>query len=76
MPWKHRIGNTFGNLTHEILFDEAVPRSCNRMLHGGPQAAAPPPAKTRIGLQGRSHSWGTQKYVAPMVPGYTGEPRG
>ena len=75
MPWKHRIGNTFGHMTHEILSDKAVPRSSNPVL-GDTQAAAPPPAKTRIGLQGRSHSWGTQKYVAPMVPGYTGEPRG
>lgn len=64
-------------MTHEILTDKAVPRSINPVL-GDTQAAAPPPAKTKddfakSGVYDRSHSWGTQKYVAQMVPGYTGE---
>lgn len=59
-------------MTHEILSDKAVPRSGNPVL-GDTQAAAPPPSKTMGDFHRRSRSWGTQKYVAPMVPGYTGE---
>lgn len=64
-------------MTHEILTDKAVPRSDNPVL-GDTQGASPPPAKTKedfakSGVYDRTHSWGTQKYVAQMVPGYTGE---
>ena len=64
-------------MTHEILTDKAVPRSDNP-LFGDTQSASTPRTKTKedfakSGVYDRAHSWGTQKYVAQMVPGYTGE---
>ena len=77
MPqFKYQIGETFGSHTHKLLIDPKVASSGSPVL-GDTQ---PSPNKTREeeeelsspGYCSRTRSWGDQKYVPQMVPGYTG----
>lgn len=74
--FKYRIGDTFGNITHRLLTDTKVPSSGNPVL-SDTYSTYPPPAKTqedflKSDVYSRARSWGSQKYTAQMVPGYTG----
>lgn len=73
--FKYQIGETFGSHTHKLLIDPKVASSGSPVL-GDTQ---PSPNKTREEEElsspaycSRTRSWGDQKYVPQMVPGYTG----
>lgn len=77
--FKYQIGQTFGNHTHQLLTDPQVPSSSRPVLSDtSPQRPPPLSAKTKEDFfasplyQQRQRSLGDQKYVAQMVPGYTG----
>ena len=78
--FKYQIGQTFGNHTHELLTDPQVPSSSRPVLSDtSPGGQQPSLCKTKEDFfaspvyQQRQRSLGDQKYVAQMVPGYTGE---
>ena len=78
--FKYQIGQTFGNHTHQLLTDPRVPSSSRPVLSDtSPPARATALAKTKEDFfsspvyQQRQGSLGDQKYVAQMVPGYTGK---
>ena len=79
MPqFKYKIGETFGSHTHKLLTDPAVPSSGNPVLSDAQPPLAPPP-KTQEDFfrspvySSRTRSWGDQKLVPQMIPGYTGK---
>lgn len=77
--FKYKIGETFGKTTHKLLKDDAVASSGELVLAEIRASSAPVPEtdpKSEL-LQSRTQSWGDQKLMEQMVPGYTGfVPRG
>ena len=77
--FKYRIGETFGTNTHRLLTstDPRVAASGNPVLSDTLPSTTHPPKTAEEFFsspvyQNRTRSWGDQKYVAQMVPGYTG----
>lgn len=78
---KYKLGETFGGHTHKLLTDSSVATSGVSLLADITPSAAPDPSlrpKTSedffsSALASRTRSWGDQKYVPQMVPGYTGK---
>lgn len=76
--FKYQSGSTFGSHTHSLLTstDPIVASSGHPLLsdtmpslpraHANNDQSSPPLYQTR------TRSWGDQKYVTQMVPGYTG----
>lgn len=79
MPqFKYQIGATFGSHTHDLLTSSEVAASGNPVLSDTLPATSHPPKTAEDFFnspvyQNRTRSWGDQKYVPQMVPGYTGE---
>jgi len=73
--FKYRIGQTFGKTTNQLLDSNEVASSGKLVLaqifpdEGA--AGAAEQARTAL-LTSRDQSWGDQKLVETMVPGYTG----
>lgn len=72
--FKYKIGETFGKTTSKLLNDESVASSGKLVLADIRASSAPavdcdPRAEL---LRSRTHSWGDQKLMEQMVPGYTG----
>ena len=72
--FKYKIGETFGKTTHKLLKDEAVASSGDLVLAEIRANSAPiPDTDPRADLlRSRTQSWGDQKLMEQMVPGYTG----
>jgi len=73
--FKYRIGNTFGQTTNHLLDDGTVASSGRLVLAqifpNEAAACQAEDARTDL-LKSRDQSWGDQKLVETMVPGYTG----
>jgi hypothetical protein len=72
--FKYEIGRTFGSTTHDLLSRPDVAKSGWSVLA---EMTAPirqdGSGETRSGLiKTRTKSWGDQKLVEKMIPGYTG----
>lgn len=72
--FKYQIGETFGKTTSKLLRNDAVASSGQLVLAEIRANSAPcPETDTRSDfLKSRTHSWGDQKLMEQMVPGYTG----
>ncbi|KAL4218733.1 hypothetical protein ACF0H5_021321 [Mactra antiquata] len=72
--FKYQIGETFGKTTSKLLRDDAVASSGQLVLAEIRANSAPGPSMdTRSELlKSRTHSWGDQKLMEQMIPGYTG----
>ena len=72
--FKYQIGETFGKTTSKLLRDDAVASSGSLVLASIRANSAPvPPLDPREALlRSRTHSWGDQKLMEQMIPGYTG----
>ncbi|XP_076454599.1 ciliary microtubule inner protein 2B-like [Babylonia areolata] len=73
--FKYRIGETFGKTTNKLLGEESVASSGRLVLaqiFPDQDQAGRAEATRTVLLQSRDHSWGDQKLVETMVPGYTG----
>lgn len=72
--FKYQIGETFGKTTSKLLRNDAVASSGQLVLADIRASSAPvfeeDPKSTL--LRSRTHSWGDQKLMEQMVPGYTG----
>lgn len=73
--FKYQIGETFGKTTSKLLRDDTVASSGHLVLaeiraNSAPVADIEDP-KTAL-LRSRTHSWGDQKLMEQMIPGYTG----
>ena len=78
--FKYQIGATFGSHTHHLLTstDPQVAASGHPVLSETVPPSSHPPKTAEdffnsTVYQNRTRSWGDQKYVPQMVPGYTGE---
>lgn len=75
--FKYQIGNTFGKTTCRLLDDKNVASSGNLVL-ADIRASAPASLKSDGNdfrahlLRSRTQSWGDQKLIEKMIPGYTG----
>ena len=73
--FKYRIGKTFGKTTNQLLSEDDVASSGRLVLAqifpNEEAASRAENARTSL-LQSRDQSWGDQKLVETMVPGYTG----
>lgn len=72
--FKYKIGETFGKTTHKLLTDGTVASSGDLVLAEIRANSAPiPESDPRADLlKSRTHSWGDQKLMEQMIPGYTG----
>lgn len=72
---KYRIGETYGKTTNKLLADDTAASSGRLVLAqifpNEEQKDRAEAARTSL-LQSRDQSWGDQKLVETMVPGYTG----
>ncbi|KAH3794742.1 protein FAM166B-like [Dreissena polymorpha] len=72
--FKYQIGETFGKTTSKLLRSDAVASSGKLVLADIRASSAPvmedDPKATL--LRSRTHSWGDQKLMEQMIPGYTG----
>lgn len=73
--FKYQIGETFGKTTSKLLRDDAVASSGQLVLAEIRASSAPlceeEDPRTAL-LRSRTHSWGDQKLMEQMIPGYTG----
>jgi len=73
--FKYQIGDTFGKTTSKLLRDDAVASSGKLVLSDIRANSAPgpdcPDPRAAL-LRSRTHSWGDQKLLEQMIPGYTG----
>lgn len=72
--FKYQIGETFGKTTSTLLRDDAVASSGQLVLADIRASSAPVPEmdpRSEL-LKSRTHSWGDQKLMEQMIPGYTG----
>ena len=77
--FKYQIGETFGKTTSTLLRNDAV-ASSGKLVLAEIRANSAPPAdvnemRTDL-LTSRTHSWGDQKLMEEMIPGYTGKTQG
>ncbi|XP_065829586.1 ciliary microtubule inner protein 2B-like [Oscarella lobularis] len=73
--FKYGIGTTFGSGTHELLIRPGLARSGRSVLADTvpiPPTSAPAQTESPSLLRTRTKSWGDQKLIENMVPGYTG----
>ncbi|KAJ8300370.1 hypothetical protein KUTeg_021889, partial [Tegillarca granosa] len=73
--FKYKIGETFGKTTSKLLKSKDVASSGKLVLADiKPERPGSDPTEDARAtlLQSRLHSWGDQKLVERMVPGYTG----
>ncbi|KAK3591457.1 hypothetical protein CHS0354_033458 [Potamilus streckersoni] len=72
--FKYKIGETFGKTTSSLLRDENVASSGKLVLADIRPRSVPADHvdHTEALLRSRTHSWGDQKLVENMIPGYTG----
>ena len=72
--FKYKIGETFGKTTHKLLTDGTVASSGDLVLAQIRANSAPIPESDPRSdlLKSRTHSWGDQKLMEQMIPGYTG----
>ena len=72
--FKYEIGRTFGSTTHDLLSRPAIAKSgCTVLAEMTASDRLGRSVETRIPLvKMRTKSWGDQKLLEQMVPGYTG----
>lgn len=72
--FKYQIGETFGRTTSRLLKNDAVASSGKLVLAdlSKPRPSSEPTHSKSNLLKNRTQSWGDQKLLEKMVPGYTG----
>ncbi|XP_052790282.1 protein FAM166B-like [Mya arenaria] len=72
--FKYQIGETFGKTTSTLLRNNEVASSGQLVLAEIRANSAPMPDEDPRNtlLRSRTHSWGDQKLMEQMIPGYTG----
>lgn len=72
--FKYEIGRTFGSTTHDLLSRPDIAKSgCGVLAETTASVRPVESSETRTALiRTRTKSWGDQKLVERMVPGYTG----
>lgn len=72
--FKYQIGETFGRTTSQLLKSGEVASSGKLVLADirAPRPSTEPSDSKMSILKNRTHSWGDQKLMSEMVPGYTG----
>lgn len=72
--FKYQIGETFGKTTNKILQDSTISSSGRLVLASiGSSKTNEDDTDPKLKLlKARTNSWGDQKLVEKMVPGYTG----
>jgi len=69
------MGQTYGNMTHEILTNPNIAKSGRKVLAAtstSPDRTKNETIKIRRAMNRRANSFGDKKYTNDMVPGYTG----
>ena len=73
--FKYQLGETFGHTTSRLLRDGNVASSGNLVLANSTTRPITVPEteeeKAKV-LRNRRRSWGNQKYIEKMIPGYSG----